>query len=104
MEGLPGAKRYVADIIGWNIFVFGHNHSAHMHMRPCTNITPKGLQQVYNRYIVNTGGWQLQAKTGDETSFAERKGYSIKPITCPLIKVWMEKPQDKWEVRYEVTF
>lgn len=93
LERLPG--RYDADI-----YLMGHNHD-----KIATPFKRMGARRGdsivdYEGYTCNTGGF-LRGNLEDTTTYTEAKGYA--PLSCGVIKIWLEPGNPDVNERIEVT-
>ena len=87
-KGLAAAKRWSSAFDGWDIMMYGHNHSCHNHIESISSLSSRLNITERRVHVVNTGTF-LKTNISGSTTYSERKGYAPVAIACPLIRVTM---------------
>lgn len=88
-KGYNGAVRFASMHDGWQVFLYGHNHSNRVDPEVRLRVNQSTGELVeYPVYYVNCGSWvKSYAENAKITHYAERKGYTRQARKAPLIKI-----------------
>jgi hypothetical protein len=83
-RGLAAAKRWAAQMDGWRLMIYGHNHQILDAPECVMSMTDSGKLKERSRHVIVCGTWQ-SSYVDNRTTYSERKGYPPTLRSVPLI-------------------